>query len=55
MPLVKTAAPTIGKTLGLSTLAVEKITGGQVFQIPNMHFSKLATMSQLLTPKQIQD
>lgn len=65
MPLVKTAAPTIGKTLGISTLAglasegasqlMKKITGGQVFQIPNMHFSKLATMSQLLTPKQIQD
>ena len=56
MPLLKTVAPTIGKTLGLSALAgaasegasqiIKKITGGQVFQVPN---------ANLLTPKQRND
>ena len=44
LPVIRTAAPTIGKTLGLSALAglasegasqlVKKITGGQVFRVP---------------------
>ena len=59
MPLLKTVAPTIGKTLGLSALAgaasegasqiIKKITGGQVFQVPNANLYKLAMMSHLLT------
>ena len=65
MPLLKTVAPTIGKTLGLSALAgaasegasqiIKKITGGQVFQVPNKNLYKLAMMSHLLTPKQRND
>ena len=65
MPLLKTVAPTIGKTLGLSALAgaasegasqiIKKITGGQVFQVPNANLYKLAMMSHLLTPKQRND
>ena len=65
MPLLKTVAPTIGKTLGLSALAgaasegasqiIKKITGGQVFQVPNANLYKLTMMSHLLTPKQRND
>ena len=65
MPLLKTVAPTIGKTLGLSALAgaasegasqiIKKITGGQVFQVPNTNLYKLAMLSHLLTPKQRND
>ena len=65
MPLLKTVALTIGKTLGLSALAgaasegasqiIKKITGGQVFQAPNANLYKLAMMSHLLTPKQRND
>ena len=65
MPLLKTVAPTIGKTLGLSALAgaasegasqiIKKITGGQVFHVPNANLYKLAMMSHLLTPKQRND
>ena len=65
VPLLKTVAPTIGKTLGLSALAgaasegasqiIKKITGGQVFQVPNANLYKLAMMSHLLTPKQRND
>ena len=65
IPLLKTVAPTIGKTLGLSALAgaasegasqiIKKITGGQVFQVPNANLYKLAMLSHLLTPKQRND
>ena len=65
MPVLKTVAPTIGKTLGLSALAgaasegasqiITKITGGQVFQVPNVNLYKLAMLSHLLTPKQRND
>ena len=65
MPLLKAAAPAIGKTLGLSALAgaasegasqiIKKITGGQVFQVPNANLYKLAMFSHLLTPKQRND
>ena len=65
MPLLKTVAPTIGKTLGLSALAgaasegasqiIKKTTGGQVFQVPYANLYKLAMMSHLLTPKQRND
>ena len=65
MPLLKTVAPTIGKTLGLSALAgaasegasqiIKKITGGQIFQVPNKNLYKLAMLSHLLTPKQRND
>ena len=55
LPVVRTVAPTIGKTLGLSAVAglasegasqlVKKITGGQVFQVPNKELFRLAMMS----------
>ena len=65
MPLLKTVAPTIGKTLGLSALAglasegasqiVKKISGGQLFQVPNKNLYMLASMGDLLTKGQIGD
>ena len=65
LPVVRTAAPTVGKTLGLSALAglasegasqlVKKITGGQVFRVPNGELYRLAMMSDLLTKGQIRD
>ena len=65
LPVVKSVAPTIGKTLGLSALAgaasegasqiIRKITGGQLFQVPNKNLYKLAMLSHLLTPKQRND
>ena len=65
LPVLRTAAPTIGKTLGLSALAglasegasqlVKKITGGQVFQVPNKELFRLAMMSDLLNKGQIRD
>ena len=65
LPLVKSVGPTIGKTLGLSALAgaasegasqiIKKITGGQIFQVPNNNLYKLAMMSHLVTPKQRND
>ena len=65
MPLLKNVAPTIGKTLGLSALAglasegasqiVKKISGGQMFQVPNKNLYMLAQMGDLLTKGQIGD
>ena len=65
MPVLRTVAPTVGKTLGLSALAglasegasqlVKKITGGQIFRVPNMDLYRLAMMSDLLTKGQIRD
>ena len=65
LPVLKSVAPTIGKTLGLSALAgaasegasqiIKKITGGQLFQVPNKNLYKLAMLSHLLTPKQRND
>ena len=65
MPVLRTVAPTVGKTLGLSALAglasegvsqlVKKITGGQVFQVPNKDLFRLAMMSDLLNKGQIRD
>ena len=65
MPLVKTVAPTIGKTLGLSALAglasegasqiVKKISGGQIFSVPNKNLYMLAQMGNLLTKGQTSD
>ena len=65
MPLLKSVAPTIGKTLGLSALAglasegasqiVKKISGGQLFQEPNKNLYMLAQMGDLLTKGQIGD
>ena len=65
MPVLSTVAPTIGKTLGLSALTglasegasqlVKKITGGQVFQVPNKDLFRLAMMSDLLNKGQIRD
>ena len=65
MPLLKDVAPTIGKTLGLSALAgiasegasqiVKKISGGQMFQVPNKNLYMLAQMGDLLTKGQIGD
>ena len=57
--------PVIGKTMGLSALAglasegvsqiMKKITGGQIFQVPNKHLHRLAMMDNLLTKGQIRD
>ena len=65
LPVLKNVAPTVGKTLGLSALAglasegasqlVKKITGGQIFQVPNEHLFRLAMMSELLNKGQIRD
>ena len=58
-------APTIGKTLGLSALAeaasegasqiIKKITGGQLFQVPNKNLFMLAQLSHLLSKGQRND
>ena len=65
LPVLKNVAPTIGKTLGLSALAglasegasqiVKKISGGQMFQVPNKNLYMLAQMGDLLTKRQIGD
>ena len=65
LPVLKNVAPTIGKTMGLSALAglategasqlVKKITGGQIFQVPNEHLFRLAMLSELLDKGQIRD
>ena len=65
MPVLRTVAPTVGKTLGLFALAglasegasqlVKKITGGQIFGVPNKELYRLAMMSDLLTKGQIRD
>ena len=65
LPVLKNVAPTIGKTLGLSALAglasegasqiVKKISGGQMYQVPNKNLYKLAQMGDLLTKGQIGD
>ena len=62
LPVLKNVAPTIGKTLGLSALAglasegasqiVKKISGGQVYQVPNKNLFMLAKMADLLTKGQ---
>ena len=65
MPVLKSVAPTIGKTLGLSALAgaasggasqiIKKITGGQFFQVPNKNLYMLAQLSHLLNKGQLND
>ena len=65
LPVLGSVAPTIGKTLGLSALAglasegasqiVKKISGGQMFQVPNKNLYMLAQMGNLLTKGQIGD
>ena len=65
LPVLRNVAPTIGKTVGLSALAglasegasqlVKKITGGQIFQVPNQHLFRLAMLSELLNKGQIRD
>ena len=65
LPVLRAVAPTVAKTLGLSALAgaasegasqiIKKISGGQLFQIPNDKVFMLAQMSYLLTPKQQRD
>ena len=65
LPVLKNVAPTIGKTLGLSALAglasegasqiVKKISGGQMYQVPNKNLYMLAKMGDLLTKGQIGD
>ena len=64
-PALRAVAPTVAKTLGLSALAgaasegasqiIKKISGGQLFQIPNEKLFMLAQISHLLTPKQKRD
>ena len=65
LPALRAVAPTVVKTLGISALAgaasegasqiIKKITGGQLFRIPNDKLFMLAQMSNLLTPKQKRD
>ena len=65
LSVLRNVAPTIGKTLGLSALAglasegasqiVKKISGGQMFQVPNKNLYMLAQMGDLLTKGQIRD
>ena len=65
LPVLRNVGPVLGKTLGLSALAglasegasqlVKKISGGQIFQIPNQHLFRLAMMSDLLNKGQIRD
>ena len=65
LPVLKNVAPTIGKTLGVSALAglasegasqiVKKISGGQMFQVPNNKLFMLAQLGDLLTKGQIGD
>jgi len=65
LPALRAVAPTIGKTLGLSTLAgaasegasqiVKKISGGQLFRVSNDKLFMLAKISNLLTDKQKRD
>ena len=65
MPVLKSVAPTFGKTLGLSALAgaasegasqiIKKITGGQIFQVPNKNLYMLAQLSHLLSKGQRND
>ena len=65
LPVLRNVAPTIGKTMGLSALAglasegasqiLKKITGGQIFQVPNQHLFRLAMLSELLNKGQIRD
>ena len=65
LPVLRNVAPVIGKTLGLSALAglasegasqiIKKISGGQIFQVPNKHLYRLAMMDNLLTKGQIRD
>ena len=62
LPVLRNVAPTIGKTLGLSALAglasegasqiVKKISGGQMFQVPNKNLYMLAQKGDLLTKGQ---
>ena len=65
LPVLRHVAPTIGKTVGLSALAglasegasqiLKKITGGQIFRVPNEHLFRLAMLSELLNKGQIRD
>ena len=65
LPVLRNVAPTIGKTMGLSALAglasegasqiLKKITGGQIFRVPNQHLFRLAMLSELLNKGQIRD
>ena len=65
MPVLKSVAPTIVKTLGLSALAGaasegacqlnKKISGGQLFQVPNQNLYMLAQFSHLLSKGQCND
>ena len=65
LPALRAVAPTVLKTLGISALAgaasegasqiIKKISGGQLFQIPNDKLFMLAQMSNLSTPKQKRD
>ena len=65
LPVLKSVPPTIEKTLGLSALAgaasegasqiIKKITGGQLFQVPNKNLYMLAQLSYLLSKGQRND
>ena len=65
LPVLRNVAPTIGKTVGLSALAglasegasqiLKKITGGQIFRVPNEHLFRLAMLSELLNKGQIRE
>ena len=65
LPVLRNVAPTLGKTMGLAALAglasegasqiIKKISGGQIFQVPNEHLFRLAMLSELLNKGQIRD
>ena len=65
LPVPKSVASTIGKTLGLSALAgaasegasqiIKNIIGGQFFQVPNQKLYMLAQLSHLLNKGQLND
>ena len=65
LPVLRNVAPTIGKTAGLSALAglasegasqlLKKITGGQIFRVPNQHLFRFAMLGELLNKGQIRD
>ena len=65
LPVLRNVAPTISKTVGLSALAglasegasqlLKKITGGQIFRVPNERLFILAMLSELLNKGQIRD
>ena len=65
LPILRNYGPTLAKTAGLASLAglasegarqvVKKISGGQIFRVPNSELYRLAEMSDLLNKTHIRD